>query len=78
MKLVNLASVDRGVFFSHFAPPPWSISWLWKKYDDLLRKNANIRGKRWEREHFHCTMYLGKNVILEKGVGPLGKATLVQ
>ena len=30
-----------------------------EKYDDLLRKNANIRGKRWKKKgkrgNFHCT-----------------------
>ena len=48
-----------GVHIFHLPPRPpppgmgegakiWVIGWLGKKYDDLLRKNANIRGKRWK------------------------------
>ena len=42
-----------------------------KKYDNLLRKNMNVRGKRWKKgvksEFFNV---LGrKNIILEKGGG---------
>ena len=44
---------------------------LRNKYDDLLIKIGNIRGKRWknggEKGHFHCTW--GKNIILKKGWG---------
>ena len=40
-----------------------------EKYEDLLRKNENLRGKRWkkrwERGNFHYTW--GKYINLEKG-----------
>ena len=38
-----------GVYIFHFKI--WVVGWLGKKYDNLLRKNANIRGKR---GNFHC------------------------
>ena len=37
-----------GVYVFHFAKK-WVFGWLEKKYDDLLRKNANTWGKRWEK-----------------------------
>ena len=43
---------------------------LGKKYDDFLRKNTNIRGKRCKNggnEEIFCT--LGNNMIFEKGGG---------
>ena len=54
--------MGRGVYFSFYPPPvggKYMNYWLvGGKYEDLLRKNANIRGKRWEkgakRENFHC------------------------
>ena len=49
--------------------------WFWGKYDDLSRKNANIRGKRWkkgEKEEIFTALW-GKNIILEKKGGPGGK-----
>ena len=43
--------------------------WLGKKYDDLLRKNTNIRGKRWKKGEIEeiFTVLGGRNMILEKG-----------
>ena len=52
-----------------------------KKYDDLLRKNANIRGKRWTKDGKKeiSTETRGKNFFLEKREGQkyhiLGKYT---
>ena len=44
-----------------------------KKYDNLLRKNANIRGKRWKKEGKEeiFTVLWGKKIILEKGGGAI-------
>ena len=56
------------IFFKNMSY--WLVGEL-KKYDDLLRKNANIWGKRWKKggkeEKLHCTWV--KNIILEKKGG---------
>ena len=73
MLLHNLA----GVYIFYFAPPPsggeakiWIIGWLGKKYDDLKRKNVNLKGKWWKNggkgEIF--IVLGGKNIILKKRV----------
>ena len=43
----------RGLYFS-FGPGEWGknmsyCGWLGEKYDDSLRKNSNIEGKRWKK-----------------------------
>ena len=38
-------------------------------FDDLLRKNANVSGKRWKEGGKEETFTGGKNIILEKGDG---------
>ena len=42
----------------------WVTGWFGKNYDDLLRKNVNIRGKREKRGQFK--LYLWKNIIFKK------------
>ena len=44
------------------------IGWLGKKYDSLLKKKANIRGKRWMDGEYGeiFTVLGGKNIIFEK------------
>ena len=68
-----------GVYIFHFAPPPgagggtkiWVFGWLGKKYDDLLGKKANIRGKKvkknWKKGKF--SLYLGKKYDFRKRRG---------
>ena len=48
-----------------------NVGWLGKKYDDLLRKNVNIRGKRWEnrKKGKIFTVLGGKSIIFGKGGG---------
>ena len=67
------------VYILHFALPPppgpgakiWVIGWLGGKYDVLVRKNVNMRGKRCKNgqkvENLHCTS--GKKCHFEKGGG---------
>ena len=58
------------------SPPPgggqiWRIGCMGKKYDDLLRKNANIGGKRWKTgKKGKSSLYVGeKNIIFDKRGG---------
>ena len=57
-----------GVYIFHFSFwKIWSIGWLGKKYDYLLRKNANIRGKRWKNgKKVKFSLYLGGKNHFEK------------
>ena len=43
------------------------IGWLGGKYDDILRKSANIRGKRWGKKEEIFTVPRGRNIIYGKG-----------
>ena len=46
-----------------------SIGWLGENYDNLLSKNANIRGKGGKTgKQGKFSPNLGKNIIFEKGV----------
>ena len=47
------------------------IYWLvWEKYDDLLRKNPNIRGRLWKKgEKRKFSVYLGKKYHFGKRGG---------
>ena len=41
----------------------WFIGWFGEKYDDVLRKNSNIRGNKWKREkRENFPQYLGQNI----------------
>ena len=44
MGKIHFYAKCRGGYFSKKK----GIGWLRKQYDDSLRKNANIRGKRWK------------------------------
>ena len=62
----------RGVYFS-FGPGEWGknmsyCGWLGEKYDDSIRKNANIEGKRWKKwgKEEIFTVLGGKNISLGK------------
>ena len=46
------------------------IGWFGEKYDELLRKNANIRGRMCKKEEKRKSLlYLGENMIFEKEGG---------
>ena len=38
------------------------IGWFGKKYDDLLLKNANMRGKRWKKKKRKFSLYFGAKI----------------
>ena len=63
---------ETGVYIFHFPPGGGGKNmkyWcMGKKYDDLLRRDANIRGKSWKngkKGNFHFT--LGKQYNFKKG-----------
>ena len=68
----NMWNKYRGAFIFILPLPPQKyevlVGWLGKIYDDFLRKNANIRGKRWKngRKGEIFTVLGRKNVNFEK------------
>ena len=88
---IHRSASTQGVYFSICPPPPappkggakiWSIGCLGKKYDDLLRKNVNISGKRWknrgkekiftvpEEEHINLERGGGQNIPIWPNIQP--------
>ena len=80
----NFLSFKQGCTLFIFNSKILSIGWLGKKYDDLLRKNANIRGKRSKNEGKGeiFSVLCEKISLLEKGMGKkypiLGKCKPLQ
>ena len=47
----------------------YEFGWLGKKYDDLLRKNANLREKRWKNGKFSLYQVEKYNFWKKRGGG---------